>query len=44
MKMSFHRILEAELASKPFSEGSIYVTTDSNRIFADLAGGFAHFN
>lgn len=43
MKISFHRISEAELASRPFSKGSIYVTTDSNRIFADLAG-FAHFN
>ena len=40
-----YQILEDELKSKPFEEGALYVTTDTNRIFADLTGGgFAHFN
>lgn len=37
-----YQILEDELKSKPFEEGALYVTTDTNRIFTDFAGGGSH--
>ena len=37
-----YSILEDELKSKPFEEGALYVTSDTNRIFADLVGGGSH--
>ena len=39
MIIKHYSILEDELQSKPFEEGALYVTQDTNRIFVDFAGG-----
>ena len=42
MIVKHYSILEDELNSKPFEEGSIYVTSDTNRIYVDLEGKESH--
>ena len=42
MIVKHYSILEDELQSKPFEEGALYVTKDTNRIYFDLVGEVSH--
>lgn len=41
MIVQFYQFTEDELNSKPFEEGALYVTNDTNRIYLDSVGGNA---